>query len=118
MRWPTATCSARTGVRWFIDGHDAGEISQLADGDAGARGAEGRVFLGGTPTVLTVYLGAVRSIDELGVFSFNIDSRANQIFAVRFRRQQPQPGVRPAFSGPSACSSGDKVLGPNAGGFH
>ena len=108
----------RSGVRWYIDGRDAGELSPLADGDAGRRGGEGRVFFNGNPTVLTVYLGAVKTIHELGVFSFNIDSRANQIYTVRFADNSRNPGAEPAFTGPCPCSTGDKVIGPNAGGFH
>ena len=109
---------ARSAVRLFIDGRDAGELLELTDGDAGRRGAEGRVFLNGSPTVVTVYLGAVKPIYEVGLFSFNIDSRANQMYTVRFADNSRQPGVPPVFSGDPACSTGPKVIGPNAGGMH
>jgi formylglycine-generating enzyme required for sulfatase activity len=109
---------SRPRVKVFLDGREADDLWPLADGAAGQRGAEGRVFLGGKPSVVTFYLGAARPIQEVGVFSFNIDSRANQIYAVRFADNSRRPGVMPSFSGPPDCRTGDKVIGPNAGGCH
>lgn len=114
----TRNLLARSKVKLFLDGRDVSEMWYLSDGDAGQPAAEGRVFLSGTPNVIVFYLGAVKPVREIGVFSFNGDTRANQIYSVRFADNSSHPGVLPTFSGKAVCSTGDKVLGQNGGGLH
>ena len=68
------------------------EADLLADGLAGRRGEEGRVFINGTPTVIAFYLGQPKTVTEIGLFSFNVDSRANQDFEVRLADNSQRPG--------------------------
>jgi hypothetical protein len=108
---------ARTGVLSQMDGSFS-EADLLTDGLAGRRGEEGRVFLNGTPTVIAFYLGQPKTVTEIGLFSFNVDTRANQDFEVRLADSSARPGVRPDFRQAPVFSSGSKVIGPNAGGCH
>ncbi len=94
------------------------QASQLCDGLAGVRAGEGRVMIGGAPTVINVYLGAAKAIKEVGAFTFNGDTRANQDFEVRFADNSDTPGVTPAFGEKPDLTTGDKVLGKNGGGVH
>jgi len=95
-----------------------GQWSMLADGSAGVRLGEGRVGLVGHPAVLTFYLGRPRTITEVGVFTFNSDTRANQDFEVRFANNHSHPGVPPKFPEEPDLTTGPTILGNNTGGFH
>ena len=97
---------------------EAGNAEGLADGAAGERGGEGRVFVSGQPSVIACYLGGVKEIREVGVYTFNIDARANQDYEVRFADNGAKPGEKPAFPDAPALTTGDKVIGSNRGGFH
>ncbi len=52
------------------------------------------------------------------MFTFNIDARANQDYEVRFANNSQYPGQAPAFPDQPHFTTGDKVIGPNSGGFH
>ncbi|MGA2501548.1 MAG: hypothetical protein ABSH20_27730, partial [Tepidisphaeraceae bacterium] len=106
---------ARGGVKAF---GDAAGATELVDGAAGVAGGEGRVMLDGHPSVITFYLGKPQAIHEIGFFTYNIDSRANQDFEVRLADNSAHPGQLPKFSDAPTFTSGDKILGPDAGGFH
>lgn len=108
---------ARRGVLVQSDGSFS-DASLLTDGLAGSRGDEGRVFLNGTPTVIAFYLGQPKPVTEIGLFTFNVDTRANQDFEVRVADNSTHPGVKPDFGSAAVFSSGDKVIGPNAGGCY
>ena len=111
---------ARRDVAFWVDGHPQRgyPFLGLADGQAGARGGEGRVFIGGKPTVIAFYLGQPKPVSEVGLYTFNVDMRANQDFEVRFANNATNPGQKPSFSSQPVLSSGDTVIGPNHGGFH
>ena len=93
-------------------------VRGLVDGAAGVRGHEGRVGIGGNPSAITLYLGELKPVTEVGVYTFNIDARSNQDWEVRFANNSQQPGVKPTFEGPPTFSTGAKVIGANRGGFH
>lgn len=101
----------------YVLGAGDRRILELADGDAGARGAEGRVGIGGQPSIYAVYLGKATPIHAVGFYTYNIDTRANQDYEVRFADNSGNPGKRPNFPDNAALSTGDKVIGPDAGGF-
>jgi formylglycine-generating enzyme required for sulfatase activity len=110
---------ARRGVRVAAD--SSGSVDSLAfltDGCAGERCEEGRVFVNGQPSIITFYLGAAKTIKEVGVFTFNGDARANQDFEVRFADNSKEPGKLPTFPEKPGLTTGDKILGKNGGGFH
>ncbi|MBE3068754.1 MAG: hypothetical protein IMZ66_00800, partial [Planctomycetes bacterium] len=106
---------SRPGVKVF---GDAASPRELVDGSAGIAGGEGRVEINGTPSVIAFYLGRPKPIHEIGVFSFNGDSRANQDFEVRVIDNSARPGQMPKFPDQPVFSSGDKILGTDGGGFH
>ena len=115
----TRNLLGREGVRVTIDGKDHGDAILLADGDAGTREAEGRVFLGADrPAEVVYYLGSLKAIHEVGLFSFNGDTRANQDYEVRFADNSRHPGIQPNFDEKPSLTTGDKILGQNGGGFH
>ncbi|MBT4818636.1 MAG: SUMF1/EgtB/PvdO family nonheme iron enzyme [Lentisphaerae bacterium] len=95
-----------------------GNASMLADGIAGERGGAGRVGAGGKPTVIVCYLGQPKTVREIGVYTFNIDARANQDYEVRVVNNSANPGKQPVFEGPPLLTTGPKVVGPNSGGCH
>ena len=95
-----------------------GDASQLTDGKTGVFIGKGRVLPSGNPAVFTYYLGRPAAIRQVGVFTFNSDTRTNQRFEIRFGKSVELPGVKPDFSQASALTSGDLVLGNDAGGFH
>ncbi len=101
----------------YVVGDGGRRIQELADGDAGARGAEGRVGIGGQPSIYAVYLGKAAPIHAVAFYTFNVDTRANQDYEVRFADNSGSPGKRPNFPADAALSTGDKVIGPDAGGF-
>ncbi len=108
---------ARKGVR-MDSPLGQGALMALVDGEAGTRGDYGRVFIGGQPTVITCYLGQVKPIHEVGLLTFNIDSRSNQDYEVRFADNSAQPGKKPPFSDPPALTTGPVIVGADRGGFH
>ena len=93
-------------------------VFELADGEAGSLGNHGRVMVNGQPTVISYYLGSPKPVTEVGVFSYNIDTRANQDFEVRFADNRTQPGVVPEFPDDPDLTSGPTILGADSGGFH
>jgi len=107
-------CKARTAAQ------PAGvsNVALLIDGQTGTRGEEGRVFVNGQPSVVAFYLGEPKAIHEIGVYSFNVDTRVNQDYEVRFADNHQQPGTMPSFPAQPQLTTGPKVLGPNRGGFH
>ena len=100
--------------------HGGRHLAPLVDGDAGVRGGEGRVGLGNgaQPAVVRLYLGKVTPVHAVGLYTFNIDERANQVYEVRFALHDRQPGKVPEFPSEPHLTTGPTVLGPNAGGFH
>lgn len=108
---------ARKGVK-MIASEGAGSLDSLTDGDAGTLGDRGRCFISGRPTEITFYLGQPKVVKEIGVFSFNVDTRSNQDFEVRLADGSARPGVMPAFPARAQFTSGDRVLGHNHGGWH
>ena len=108
---------SRKGAQ-FHDGNGVGYMAALADGEAGVRGGDGRVGIGGQPSVVTCYLGKATPVYRVGFFTFNIDARGNQDYEVRFADNSAKPGSKPEFSSDAALSTGDTVIGPNSGGFH
>ena len=95
-----------------------GKVEMLFDGSAGVLVKQGRVLPAGNPAVFTFYLGAPKRIAQVGAFTFNSDSRANQVFEVRFAQNSGHPGVQPGFSGAPDLTTGPRVLGKDTGGFH
>jgi len=110
---------ARRGVK-IAENKDIGlqSIRYMTDGNAGERCHEGRAFVNGRPSVITFYLGEPKTIKEVGVFTFNLDARANQDYEVRFADNSAKPGVMPEFPAQPHLTTGDKVIGKNGGGFH
>ncbi|MBE3068688.1 MAG: hypothetical protein IMZ66_00470, partial [Planctomycetes bacterium] len=106
---------ARPGVKVF---GDAPNPRELVDGAAGVRGGEGRVNIEGQPAVITFYLGQPKPVHVVGFYTFNVDSRANQDFEVRVADNTAHPGQMPKFPDAPLATSGDKILGPDSGGFH
>ncbi len=94
------------------------QLSLLVDGLAGEKCQWGRVFVNGQPSVITYYLGEPKTVTEIGAFTFNVDSRANQDFEVRWANNAQQPGKTPEFSKKPDLTSGDVILGNDRGGFH
>jgi len=108
---------ARSGVRVF---GDVASPRELADGSPGVAGGAGRVMINGQPSVITFYLGGAKPIHEIGVFTCNVDTRANQDFEVRLADNSAHPGQMPKFPEAATFTSGGKILGPasGSGGFH
>ncbi|NOZ21124.1 MAG: formylglycine-generating enzyme family protein [Planctomycetes bacterium] len=96
----------------------AGAIRLMFDGAAGVRCHEGRAFVNGTPSVFSFYLGEPKTITQVGLFTCNLDARANQDYEVRFANNSANPGKLPTFKKKPDLTSGDKVIGKNGGGFH
>ena len=93
------------------------DAHHLTDGDAGSLGASGRVQISGTPSRIIYYLGRPRQIQEILLYSANIDSRGNQDFEIRVANNAANPGVLPTFPAQPTFTSGDTILGANGGGF-
>ena len=103
---------AKRVVASEIEGPD-----MLTDGNAGAYGGAGRVATNGAPSRLVYYLGKARSISAIRIFSGNIDTRGNQDFEVRLANNAANPGKEPKFPEAPTFTSGDKVIGENAGAY-
>ena len=106
---------ARPSVRIF---GDASSPKELVDGSAGVQGGEGRVNIDGAPSTIAFYLGQAKLVHEVGFFTFNGDSRANQDFEVRFADNSAHPGQLPKFPEAAALTTGPKILGADGGGWH
>ena len=106
---------ARNGVRIY---GDAPSPRELVDGSAGVAGAEGRVAIDGQPSVIAIYLGQPKPIYEVGLFTYNGDTRANQKFEVRVADNSAHPGQIPKFAEAPLLTTGDTILGKDGGGFH
>ena len=106
---------ARSGVRIY---GDAPSPRELVDGSAGLAGSEGRVAIDGQPSVIAIYLGQPKPIYEVGLFTYNGDTRANQEFEVRVADNSADPGQMPKFSETPLLTTGDTILGRDGGGFH
>ena len=109
--------AAREMAKLSSPNHDANSLRFLADGDAGVRGGEGRVYIDGKPTIIRVYLGKATPIHAAGLYTFNIDARANQDYEIRFADNSARPGQLPEFPQAPHLTTGEKIIGPNAGGF-
>ncbi len=110
---------ARKGVKLILTGSEgAGSLDALTDGDAGTLGDRGRCFVSGRPTEINFYLGRPKVVKEVGVFSFNVDTRSNQDFEVRLADGSARPGLMPAFPAHAQFTSGTRVLGHDRGGWH
>ena len=66
--------AAREGAKLSSPNFNQQALLPLADGDAGVRGGEGRVYIEGKPTIIRVYLGKVTPIHAAGLYTFNIDA--------------------------------------------
>ena len=109
---------ARRTVRVIAEsGASEGGLQALFDGEAGQRGSEGRVMIGGQPSVIDFYLGEPKTITEIGAMTFNSDTRTNQDYEVRFCDNSANPGVKPEFPERADLTTGEKILGPDHGGF-
>lgn len=100
-----------------VRGVNQSDLNMLRDNSAGECGGMGRVGVEGKPAIMAFYLGKVRNIKELAVFTGNIDSRSHQDYEVRFADNSANPGQRPNFSDAPALTTGDKILGAGSGGF-
>ena len=110
---------ARRSARLFAESRsDERRLRELVDGRAGQYAAEGRVMINGQPTVLSFYLGEAKSITEVGAFTCNGDTRANQDFEVRLSNNSQAPGTLPDFADSPVLTTGETILGTNGGGFH
>ena len=89
----------------------------LIDGNIGSYGGEGRVPINGNPSTLLYYLGKPRSIQEILLYSGNIDSRSHQDFEIRLANNEHDPGKVPTFPAEPTFTSGNKILGAGSGGF-
>jgi formylglycine-generating enzyme required for sulfatase activity len=90
----------------------------LTDGSAGTRGADGRCFINGQPSVIAFYLGGPKTVKEVGAFTFNGDTRANQDYEVRFFDNSAHPGQLPQFRDQADLTTGSTIVGQDHGGFH
>ncbi|MBO7533334.1 MAG: hypothetical protein J6T46_05050, partial [Victivallales bacterium] len=61
--------AAREMAKLSSPNHDANSLRFLADGDAGVRGGEGRVYIDGKPTIIRVYLGKSTPIHAAGLYT-------------------------------------------------
>ena len=100
-----------------VKGFNLGELYMLSDNVVGELAGSGRVQAEGKPSVLTFYLGKVRNIKELAIYTGNGDSRANQDYEVRFFNNSANPGQEPRFKDQPDITSGSVVIGANGGGF-
>ena len=107
---------ARQGVQVHVK--DLSGEGMLTDGDAGENAGEGRVNVGGAPSVVTYYLGGPKPIHRVGVFTCNGDSRSNQRYEVYLADHSARPGEMPKFGDTPAFTTGEKILGRDGGAFY
>ena len=93
------------------------DAPHLVDGEIGTYGGDGRVQMNGAPSTVVYYLGKPRKIQEILLFSANIDSRGNQDFEIRLANNAANPGRMPSFPSQPTFTSGDKIIGAGSGGF-
>ena len=87
----------------------------LTDGDIGTHGDRGRVVIGGRPTRMVYYLGEVKNIHQIKIWTGNIDSRGNQDWEIRLANNGGKPGEEPQFPRDATFTSGDKILDAQGG---
>ncbi|MCL2118161.1 MAG: hypothetical protein FWH27_07010, partial [Planctomycetaceae bacterium] len=102
------------GARLVKADHVSG-ARELTDGRAGQLGGNGRVSISGSPSTIVYYLGKPRTIQEIAVFSANIDQRGNQDFEIRLANHSEKPGEMPNFPAEATLTSGNRILGANQG---
>ncbi|MDR2168575.1 MAG: SUMF1/EgtB/PvdO family nonheme iron enzyme [Planctomycetaceae bacterium] len=101
----------------LVNAINVSDPQYLIDGDVGIYGGIGRVSINGSPSVITYYLGKAQSIKEILLYSGNVDTRSNQDFEIRLANNESNPGKLPAFPAEANFTSGDKIIGPNIGGY-
>ncbi len=100
----------------FDDTQTGSGLGALTDKDCARFGDARRVWVNKSqPATITFYLGAARSIRQVRVFTANDDSRANQDYEARFVNNSAAPGQTPSFDNAKVLSTGDTIIGPNAG---
>ena len=99
----------------LVRANQVSDARELTDGRAGQLGGSGRVQISGSPSTVVYYLGKPRTIQEIAVYSANIDQRGNQDFEIRLVDNSQNPGQMPRFSGEATLTSGDRILGANRG---
>jgi len=104
------------GARLAHGEHLPSNTHELTDGEIGSYGGNGRVPLAGNPSVLVYYLGKPRKIQEILLYSANIDSRSHQDFEIRWANTGNANTV-PTFTAEPAFTSGDKIIGAGFGGY-
>jgi len=107
---------ARKGVQVFCK-RGPRNLDALVDGDAGVYAGDGRVNIDGAPTVITYYLGGLKPIHHVGLYTCNGDSRANQRYDVYLADNSARPGKMPAFGETPTLTTGEKILGQDGGPF-
>ncbi|MCL2710875.1 MAG: SUMF1/EgtB/PvdO family nonheme iron enzyme [Planctomycetaceae bacterium] len=93
------------------------DAQYLVDGEIGSYGGAGRVQINGAPSTITYYLGRPRKIQEILLYSANIDSRSHQDFEIRLASNAANPGRMPSFPNQPTFTSGDTIIGANNGGY-
>ena len=99
----------------MVRANQVSDARELTDGRAGELGGSGRVQISGSPSTVVYYLGKPRTIQEIAVYSANIDQRGNQDFEIRLANNSQNPGQRPRFPAEATLTSGDVILGANRG---
>ncbi|MDO4550443.1 MAG: SUMF1/EgtB/PvdO family nonheme iron enzyme [Planctomycetia bacterium] len=93
------------------------DASLLIDGNLGSCGGYGRVEINGNPSRIVFYLGKVKKINQIKIWTGNIDSRSHQDWEVRLANNASNPGQEPDFPAAATFTSGDKILGAERGAF-
>ncbi len=88
---------ARNGVRIY---GDTPSPKELVDGSAGVAGAEGRVQIDGQPSVIAIYLGQLKPVYEIGLFTYNGDTRATRTLKCVWPTTALIPDSCPSFRTP------------------
>ncbi|MDR0327346.1 MAG: SUMF1/EgtB/PvdO family nonheme iron enzyme [Planctomycetaceae bacterium] len=104
------------GAKVVVQEHFEGNLAELTDGNGGELAGHGRVQADGRPARIIYYLGGLRSIAEIAVWSGNGDSRANQDFEIRLADNSAHPGQMPDFTESVCFTSGNSIIGNNRGG--
>ena len=93
------------------------DAQHLIDGEVGSYGGSGRVAMNGAPSTIVYYLGRPRKIQEILLYSANIDSRSHQDFEIRLANNAANPGRAPSFPRQPTFTSGDRIIGAGNGGY-
>jgi formylglycine-generating enzyme required for sulfatase activity len=98
------------------DGISYGQAGMLTDGTAGVWVGAGRIGAGNaSPSRIVFDLGRPRLIREIRVLTSNSDTRTNQDYEIRLARKSSGLTGLPRLPDEATFTSGDKVIGPNAG---